>query len=280
MDERWSAWRATNLANWESRVPIHVGPRGYAIDRLLADPSYLSRVVAFDAPFLGPLAGLDVAHLQCHIGTDTLSLARLGARVTGLDFSPSALAEARLLFDRAGAMATFVEADVFDAVTALGTTFDLVYTSIGTIGWLPDINAWARVVVGLLRPGGRLYLRDAHPLLMSFALDLDGPPLRLHFDWFETVEPVVLDEPGTYVGDGAAVASTTTNEWSRGLGEIVSALITAGLTVTALREHEFVDWQAFPWMVETGPDEDHWVFPSGTTPRVPLEFTVEALLPG
>jgi SAM-dependent methyltransferase len=161
-------WRAINIANWESRVPVHTGPGGY--DRAaFDDPSHLSSVVRYDLPRLGRLDGLDTVHLQCHIGTDTVSLSRLGARsVVGLDFSPSALRAARALAARAEAEATFVDGDVYDAVELLGAhRFDLVYTGIGAICSLPSIRRWAEVVAGLLRPGGRLFMREGHPVLWS-----------------------------------------------------------------------------------------------------------------
>src|SRR5690606_5114585 len=124
-----------------------VHARGYGIDRLLADPAGLSGAVAFDRPRLGDIAGLDVVHLQCHLGTDTLSLARLGARVTGVDLSGVSLAEARSIAQRAGVAIEYVESDVYAAPDALGgRRFDLVYTGIGAICWLPSIDRWARTV--------------------------------------------------------------------------------------------------------------------------------------
>src|SRR6478735_9299161 len=148
-------WRDINLANWESRVPVHTGPGGYDLTRF-DDPDYLSAVVRYDLPRLGQLDGRDVVHLQCHIGTDTVSLARLGAKsVTGLDFSPSAVEAGRALATRAGNDVTFVEAEVANAVDALGAECaDVVYTGIGALCWLPDIREWAGVVAALLRPGG------------------------------------------------------------------------------------------------------------------------------
>ncbi|HEY0869553.1 MAG TPA: class I SAM-dependent methyltransferase, partial [Acidothermaceae bacterium] len=124
-------WRAINLANWESRVAVHVGPGGYSLDTF-DNPTHLSSVVRYDLPRLGRLDGLDVVHLQCHLGTDTVSLARLGARsATGLDFSASALLRARQLATRAKADVSFVDGDVYDAVELLGPhQFDLVYTGI------------------------------------------------------------------------------------------------------------------------------------------------------
>src|SRR5262245_8102354 len=122
----------------------------------------------FDVPRLGDITGLRGVHLQCHIGTDTVSLARLGAQMTGLDFSPAALTEARRIAALVGVDVDYVESEVYDAVAALGSEqFDLVYTGVGAIGWLPDIRRWAQTVAALLRPGGRLFIREAHPMMWS-----------------------------------------------------------------------------------------------------------------
>src|ERR687890_774033 len=125
-------YRIVNRASWDERAPAHAASPGYLFDQMVADPSLLSRVVRFDVPRLGDLTGVRGVHLQCHIGTDTVSLARLGARMTGLDFSPAALTEARRLSDATGAGVDFVESDLYDAASALdGRTFDLVLTGIG-----------------------------------------------------------------------------------------------------------------------------------------------------
>ncbi|MDQ4501193.1 class I SAM-dependent methyltransferase [Sinomonas sp. ASV322] len=168
----WESARASNRDNWDDRVPLH--EEAYGVDAF-DDPSYLSRVVRRDlaalSPFVpdGSVSGLDVCHLQCHIGTDTLSLARAGARVTGVDFSSAALASAARLAERLGLCATWVESDVLDARAAVTGDFDLVYTSIGTIVWLPDLDRWARQIVQLLRPGGTFLIRDGHPALYALS---------------------------------------------------------------------------------------------------------------
>ena len=142
---------AVNKALWDERAPAHAASADYGFDRFIGDPEYLSRVVRFDRPRLGNLTGQRGVHLQCHIGTDTLSLARLGARVTGLDFSSAALTHARWLAQRTGADIDFYQADVYDAVEALGAEiFDLVYTGIGALCWLPNVARWARVIAVLI----------------------------------------------------------------------------------------------------------------------------------
>src|ERR1700731_3495424 len=143
-------------------------PQGEWENRAREDPAHLSDVVRFDLPLLGDIGGLRGLHLQCHIGTDTLSLARLGGRMTGLDFSPAALEQARRLAADVGAEIEYVQADAYDAVEGLGRgRLDLLYTGIGAICWLPRIERWAQVVADLLAPGGRLFMREGHPMLWS-----------------------------------------------------------------------------------------------------------------
>ena len=159
---------AINRANWDSRVPHH--ERGYGLERFREDPTYLSAEASLDRARLGDVAGFDVVHLQCHIGHDTLSLARLGARMTGLDFSLPALEVARQLAADCGAAIDFVHAEVHDAVAALGRErFDLVYTGLGALCWLPDVRRWASIVAALLRPRGRLFIREGHPVLFALS---------------------------------------------------------------------------------------------------------------
>src|SRR5829696_8136380 len=166
VDEPIPDYIETNLANWNSRVAIH--EQGYGLDEFRGDPSHISTVVQFDLPRLGSIAGLDGVHLQCHIGTDTLSLSRLGARMTGLDFSPPALDVARRLAADCGAAIDYVESDVYGAPDVLGTErFDFVFTGVGALCWLPDVRRWAQVVAALLRPGGFLFIREGHPMLWS-----------------------------------------------------------------------------------------------------------------
>ncbi len=268
-------WRAINLANWESRVPVHTGPDGYALDAF-ADPAHLSDVVRYDLPRLGRLDGLDVVHLQCHLGTDTISLSRLGARsTTGLDFSPSAVREARLLAERAGADVSFVEADAYDAVELLGAQrFDLVFTGIGALCWLPSIDRWAEVVAGLLRPGGRLFMRESHPVLWTMCDPRPDNLLVIEYPYFET-DGVVFHEEATYAGAGS-VAAPEIVSFNHGLGEIFTALQRAGMTVTALEEHREVPWNGLGEAMVASPDHPgEFVLATGRD-RMPLTYTLQA----
>jgi SAM-dependent methyltransferase len=271
-------WRAVNLANWESRVPVHTGPGGYDLSAF-DDPEHLSAVVRYDLPRLGRLTGLDVVHLQCHIGTDTVSLSRLGARTTtGLDFSPSALKAARALAGRAGADAEFVHGDVDDAVSLLGEhRFDLVYTGIGALCWLPSVRRWAEVVAGLLRPGGRLFIREGHPVLWSLSDPRPDGLLVVEYPYFET-DGVTFHEECSYAG-GGVVGSPQIVSFNHGLGEIFTALGAAGLTVTALEEHREVPWNPLGEAMGPSPRfEGEFVLTSGRD-RLPLTYTLQARVP-
>jgi len=239
-----------NRAKWDERAPAHAASPDYAVEQFVADPQFLSEVVRFDLPLLGDIGGLRGVHLQCHIGTDTISLARLGATMTGLDFSGAAILEARRLSERCATPVDFVEADVYDAVAVLPPAgFDLVFTGIGALCWLPDVRRWATVVATLLRPGGRLFIREGHPMLWSID-ETRSDALMIRYPYFETVEPIVDDEPGTYVATDVAFTHHVSHSWNHGLGEIVTALLEEGMQLTGLTEHDRVPWNALPGQMQ------------------------------
>jgi SAM-dependent methyltransferase len=264
-----------NRASWDERAPAHAASPGYAVDRFLTDPSFISDVVRFDLPRLGDVAGLRGVHLQCHIGTDTISLARLGAHMTGLDFSPAALAEARRLAAATGASVEFVESDVYGAPTVLAPgSFDFVFTGIGALCWLERIADWAEVVSALLAPNGFLFIREGHP--MMWALDERREDvLAVDFPYFEVEQPLVWEEGGTYVETDRVFTHTVTHNWNHGLGEIVTALLSRGMELTMLEEHDSVPWEALPGRMERhGPHEWRLV---DRPARLPLTYTLRAV---
>ncbi len=286
-------YRDINRANWDSRAPVHA--RNYGNERLLADPTALSDVVRFDLPLLGRLDGLDVVHLQCHIGTDTLSLARLGAAsVTGVDLSSASLIEARRLAEAAGVPIRYVESDVYSAPEVIDEQFDVVYTGIGAICWLPSIQRWAQTVAALLRPGGRLFIRDGHPVLNSLLLvelgpdpqDRDQQPqvtgaggstVALELPYFEQAAWVEWNDESTYAGDDP-VGSPRSVEWNHGLAEIVTAVLDAGLQLTSLTEHDSVPWEPFPGLMTY--DEATGEYRLRDRPeRLAASFTLTAVKP-
>ena len=162
-------WRATNRAHWDEKVALHLGPRGYDLTSLRAGHG---RFNAIEEAELWPVAGSRILHLQCHFGADSLKLVQRGATVVGLDFSAPAIEAARRLAGELGLAdrASFVHADLYDAPAAIPerATFDMVYVTWGAIHWLPDICRWAQIVCDFLKPGGSLYLAEAHPAAMVF----------------------------------------------------------------------------------------------------------------
>lgn len=261
-----------NRLNWDNRAELHsTDTTGtYRIAKVLAGGSSLH---ALEAGEIGNLAGKDIVHLQCHIGLDTLSLSHLGANsVTGLDFSPKAIAAARAFAEKAGTEARFVEASVYDAVEALGETYDMVFVTWGAINWLPDIFRWATVVAALLRPGGKLYLLEGHPMMNQ--LEAKNGRLEIEFGWRTPLDrPLAFDEAQTYTGDARALSHTRCYEWIHPLSDIVNALLSAGLSLDFLNEHEVIVWKPFPFVVETG--DDQFELPVGL-PRIPMSFSIGA----
>jgi 2-polyprenyl-3-methyl-5-hydroxy-6-metoxy-1,4-benzoquinol methylase len=265
-----------NKANWDERAPAHAVSSGYEVDRFVSDPTFLSKVVQFDLPRLPDLSGLRGVHLQCHIGTDTLSLARLGARMSGLDFSSASIAEARKLAERTNTPIDYHVSNVYDAVEVLGAhAYDLVFTGIGALGWLPDIRRWANVVSGLLKPGGRLFIREGHPMLWT--LDDEADPAWPRYPYFEHEQPLVFDYDGTYVPTDHKFAATKTHSWNHGMAEIITALMDAGLRLTQFVEHNSVPWNALPGQMSQVDDElKEWRMTTDPD-RVAASYTIQAV---
>ncbi|MHB1511181.1 MAG: class I SAM-dependent methyltransferase [Acidimicrobiales bacterium] len=264
-----------NRANWDERAPAHAASTDYGVGRFAGDPTFLSGVVRFDLPRLGDLRGIEAVHLQCHIGTDTISLARLGARMTGLDFSPASLLQARRLAEVTGTPVRFVEADVYSALDVLDAgVFDLVYTGVGALCWLPDISRWAKVVADLLRPGGRLFVREGHPMLLSID-ETHTDRVVIGYPYFERDEPMVFDEPGTYVATDATFSANRTHQWNHGLGQVLGALLEAGMKLTGLVEHDSVPWEAVSGQM-TCDEHGEWRL-SDRPWRLAASYTLQAI---
>jgi SAM-dependent methyltransferase len=213
-----------------------------------------------------------VIHLQCHFGLDTLALARQGAIVTGLDFSPAAIEEARRLAATTGLPAQFVCADVYDARRAVTGNFDIAYVTWGTICWLPDLAAWAQTIAALLEPGGFLYFADAHPNLLILE-ERDGRLVHEFALDTPADRPLVFDEPQTYTGDPTLLTASRTYQWIHSLSRIVTSLIDAGLTLDFLHEHATLPWPPFPICVRA---QDGMYRLPNHIPAFPLSVSLRA----
>jgi SAM-dependent methyltransferase len=265
-------WLAANRANWDERVPIHVASDFYDVEGFVGGVSSLD---AFEVSEIGAIVkDRTLVHLQCHFGLDTLSLARLGASVTGLDFSAPAIAAARELAGVAGVEARFVEGNVYDAPALLGERYDVVYTGKGAINWLPDIEGWAGVLAAVCKPGGTVYVSEFHPFSWVFA----DEGLEVEYGYFHTDEPVVFDEPGTYTDPDAVLRHTRTLEWAHPIGDIVSALVAAGLRIEFLHEFAHTHFQRWPFLTRVGPARRYEL--PDSIPPLPLMFSLLATKPG
>lgn len=276
VDIDWAPARDANKKNWEERVAIHVAS-GYDLASFRQDPTHLSKVAKDDYGPLRPylpnssVEGLKLCHLQCHIGTDTLSFARLGAQVTGVDFSPAALEFAAEFTAELGLVARWVEADVLDAAAAVQDTFDVVYTSIGAITWLNNLDAWASQISQLLVTGGTFFIRDGHP--MMYALDETTNPPVVRYGYFPTGLVQSWDDPSSYTGDGT-IKSTRTYEWPHSVSEVMTALLSAGLQIIAVDEGKTLPWEFSPDMIKRADGDYEW--PAGLRNAIPCTLTIVA----
>ncbi len=267
-------WRALNRANWDERVAVHLGPRGYDLAELAAGTARLN---AIEEAELGPVDGLRMLHLQCHFGRDSLILAQRGAEVVGLDFSAPAIDAARALAARLGLAdrVRFVAADLYDAATAVPApaSFDAVYVTWGALCWLPDITAWARLVAHFLKPGGWLYLAEGHPVAMVLddaAAAPDGTP-GLFLPYFHD-DPLRLDDSSDYVDPQARLTNAATCQWIHPLGSVVTALLQAGLSLDWLHEHPTATWRMFACLRQDPDGTFHWP----DRPWLPLSYSLRA----
>jgi SAM-dependent methyltransferase len=265
--------RDLNRAFWDERVAHHRGSAFYDTAGVIAgthDP-----IRPFEDEELGSVAGRDLVHLQCHFGLDTIGWARRGARATGLDFSPTAITTARDVAGEAGVEVTFVEGDVYDAPGLLGAeSFDIVYTGFGALIWLPDIERWASTVAELLRTQGVLYLAEFHPFAHVFA-DHDRSLAHGYFDR----GPARWGEGGTYadVDGDVSFQHNVTMEWQHTVGDILNAVVGAGLVIEAFHEHDYTLFPRWPDLVAGA--GGRYDLPHGM-PSIPLMFSLRARQPG
>jgi len=261
---------AINHAWWDGVVETHVKSPMYLTKAFREGGDTLHPIESGE---IGDIRGQTLVHLQCHFGLDTLSLARRGAKVTGLDFSANALAAARALAQDTGIDARFVESNVYDAPQALGVTYDIAYVTWGAINWLPDLNRWAQVVAAVLKPGGFLYLLEGHPAALMLGQKTKDEPLTPGYAYFAHEAPQVFEEEGTYADRNAKLAQTRTHEWAHPISEILTALIAAGLTIVMFHEHDRLAWQLWPCLEYDG--NRMYRLPAGHMP-LPLSFSIKA----
>ncbi|MHA1949366.1 MAG: class I SAM-dependent methyltransferase [Candidatus Thorarchaeota archaeon] len=259
-----------NRKLWDKLAPIHHKSEFYDVEGFLQGRQTLDPIEVEELP---DLSGKKLLHLQCHFGMDTLSLERLGAKVTGVDFSSEAIDLAKSLTKTAGLNARFVCANVYDVPKVLDDKFDIVFTSGGVIMWLPDLEAWARVISSSLKPGGMFYIREFHPFSYVFDDDEDVTELRVKYPYFQGTEPLSFEDEGTYADENAKTGKMKTYEWNHPISVILNSLIRNGFRIDHFNEFPFTQYKALPFMIKN--KEGRWVLPEHEN-KVPLMFSIKA----
>lgn len=270
-----SKYFSDNKRLWEAWTEIHTSGEFYDVESFV-DGSDPVRIEPWEREEVGEVAGKSLLHVQCHFGLDSLSWVRLGAEVTGVDFSPKALAAARELAAQTGLQARFIESSVYALPQVLDQRFDVVYTSRGVLGWLPSVERWAEALARYVKPGGFLYVHEIHPVMQAFD-DEQGSPVepRLRYDYWEG-DVLTFEVEGSYADPDADVDAEWEHGWNHGLGEIVTALVRRGLRLDFLHEHRWLDWP-LSWLERKENGTYGW--PEGQEGTLPLMFSLKASRP-
>ena len=225
-----------NKAAWNQKTDVHIDSDFYDLAGFLEGKSSLKSI---ELDLLGDVKGKKILHLQCHFGQDTLSLARMGAQVTGVDLSDKAISKAKELNEQLGLDAQFVCCDVYEAPHFIDEKFDIVFTSYGTIGWLPDLNRWAHVISHFLKPEGHLVFAEFHPAVWMFDNDFS----YIQYSYFNE-ETIIEEETGTYTDREAPIATKTVS-WNHPLDEVLNALLQNNLTLNCFNEYNYSPYNCF-----------------------------------
>ncbi|MFX1577096.1 MAG: class I SAM-dependent methyltransferase [Promethearchaeota archaeon] len=259
-----------NKRRWNELVAIHAKSDEYDLKGFLAGNTSLHQV-ELDA--LGNLSGKSLLHLQCHFGLDTLSLARLGAQATGVDFSDKAIEFAQALAQQVEVDANFICSNIYDLTDVLEGEYDIVFTSFGVLCWLADIKTWAHIIAHFLKPGGMFLLVEGHPFF--WVVDNDHPDtLQIKYPYWHSKEPLSYDEDGTYVDVDAKLTNTKGYEWNHTVSDVLNALIQAGLVITEIQEFPHLPWKPCPLAKKNQQGEWHL-----DGDLLPLSWSVKAVKP-
>ncbi len=258
-----------NLKHWNEVTPIHEKSKLYDIEGFKRGANRLSPLERGE---VGDVSGKSLLHLQCHFGLDTMSWARLGAKVTGVDFSDKAIDLAKSLSQELGIDADFICSDIYDLPKVLKEKFDVVFTSNGVLCWLPDLLEWAKIIARYLKPGGFFYIVESHPVADVFENERNTKELKARYSYFHSPQPTKWVPEGTYA-DKEAQVSNPTYEWTHSLSDIVNSLISAGLRIDFLHEFPYLNWDFFPFMEKD--TDGWWRFKEGKE-TIPLMFSLKA----
>jgi SAM-dependent methyltransferase len=258
-------YREINRKSWNNRVDAHMKSAFYAMDDFMIGASSLKEI---ELNLLGDISGKSILHLQCHFGQDSFSLERLGAHVTGIDLSDKAISTAHELAEKLNSKARFICCDLYDLPSHLQGSFDVVFTSYGTIGWLPDLDKWAQVIAHFLKPGGQFIFAEFHPVVWMFDDQFD----RIAYRYFNSGE-IVESESGTYADRQAEIQQEYVM-WNHGLGEVINSLVKAGLNLLTLEEFDYSPWNCFSETYEAEPGKFRI---QHLQDRIPMVYALSAI---
>lgn len=256
----------SNKKLWNERTGVHVKSDFYDNNAFLGGKNSLNKIELNE---IGDVKGKSILHLQCHFGQDTLSFARMGAKATGVDFSDEAIKNAREMNDKLGLEAEFINCNVYDLKNHLDKKFDIIFTSYGVIGWLPDLNEWANLINHFLKPGGIFYIIEFHPLVWMFDDNFE----RIEYSYFTTAKPIEISSTKTYTDSSEELSGTTEYSWNHALSETINALLQAGLKIEFVNEFPYSPYNIFPDMY-TGAD-GYWRMKKFGD-KLPLVFSIKA----
>ncbi|MFW9806444.1 MAG: class I SAM-dependent methyltransferase [Candidatus Thorarchaeota archaeon] len=259
-----------NKELWDKLAKIHHKSEFYDVEGFLKGNQTLDPIELEELP---NLTGKKLLHLQCHFGMDTLSMARLGADATGVDFSSEAIDLAKELSKTAKVDAKFLCSNIYDLREKLEGKFDIVFTSGGVIMWLPDLDEWAKIITHFLKPGGIFYIREFHPFGYVFDDEKDVTDLRVRYPYFQDMEPLKFEEEGTYADEDADTGKMLSYEWNHPISRIINVLINAGLIIEFFHEFPMTTYKALPFMVEKEPGR--WYLPEDED-KIPFMFSIKA----
>jgi len=262
----------TNRKLWDALTEINAASEFYNVVGFKAGENRFDEI---EREGVGDIDGKSVLHLQCHFGMTTLSFAREGAQVTGVDFSPKAMALARSLSEETGIPGRFIETNIYELPNVLDEQFDVVFTSYGVLGWLPDIDRWGQIVGRYLKPGGRFFIAEGHPF--AFVFDENGDQEPVKYPYF-LKEAIFDDDDAAYADEEAKLAYSESYEWQHTMSSIINALLKAGLVIEEMQEYNFCVWKMYEFMVETKKGE-RYDMPPGRENDLPLMFSLRASKP-
>ncbi|HUS78561.1 MAG TPA: methyltransferase domain-containing protein [Patescibacteria group bacterium] len=257
----------TNKARWNELVEIHAKSEEYDLEGFIAGRNSLHQA---ELDILGDVTGKSLFHLQCHFGLDTISWARLGARATGVDFSETAIELAREIAKKVGSDAEFVCGNIYDLPQVHEGEYDIVFTSIGVLCWLQEIDRWGSIIAHYLKPGGTFLLVESHPLMWVF--DDESKGLRIRYSYWHREEPLTWEQDGSYAAEDAKLENRRSYEWQHSASDVLNSLIKAGLRIKEVKEYPYLPWKYLE-SAEKGSD-GYWRIPGD---RLPQMWSVEAV---